>query len=81
MQSSIIKLPEAGGLVKVICPLVVYSPNASQPVVFMVMPVMAQDTVQGSSAVKLVVKVQVGSAENTAVTLHAAPFDGKPVNV
>lgn len=81
LQSSIIKLPVAGGLVKLICPLVVYSPLASHPVVFTVMPVMEQVTVQGSSAVKLVVNVQVGVAENTAVTLQAAPFDGKPVRL
>ncbi|MBV6483980.1 MAG: hypothetical protein KFKLKKLM_00446 [Flavobacteriales bacterium] len=51
LQSSITKLPVAGGLVKVTSPLVVYSPLASQPVVSTVNPVMEQLGVQAAGAV------------------------------
>jgi hypothetical protein len=45
-----------------------------------VIPEIEQTTEQAGGAVNEVVKVQVGSAEKTAVTVQPAPLAGNPVS-
>ena len=80
-EFEIVNVPDAGALVKVTFPLTSYSWVATLHGVGVAETAeILHVTVQGGGAVKAVVNVQVGSAENVAVTVQPAPLAGIPAN-
>ena len=77
----IVKVPEAGAFVNVTFPLTSYCCVATlQGVGVADTADILQVTVHGGGAVNAVVNVQVGSAENVAVTVQPPPVAGIPAN-
>lgn len=77
-----VKVPVLGGFENVIVPLSSYCCVVLlQAVGAVEIAEMEQLTTQGGGAVKFCVNVQVGSPENTAVTVHPLPVEGIPVSV
>lgn len=76
-----VNVPVEGGFMNVTFPETLYCcVNVSQAVGVALTAEILQITAQDGAAVKLVVMVQAGSSENTAVTVHGPPLAGNPVN-
>jgi len=74
-----VSVPVVGAFENATLPLTLYCcVNVSQPVGTAETEEMLQTVAQDGGAVKEVVKVQLGSSEKVAVTVHPAPLAGNP---